>query len=160
LALRQQIVEAELAQHAECGRDWLGIDQPLRHAATGTRRAGHEHGNALLQLVGQPEIEFVEAGEDRRLAVLSVAFPLAAARASAFGSATAAASPPDAAEIDAFGARSAAGVACDGPRRRESQSLTHCGGVPEAKAALPSAGIHMRARLCLQGNLRLGHVHL
>jgi hypothetical protein len=59
-----------------------------------------------------------------------------------------------------FGAAPAAGAAWDGPRRRESQSLTHCGGVPEAKATLPSARIHMSARLCLQGNLRLGHVHL
>jgi hypothetical protein len=57
-------------------RGGLGIDQPLRHSATGTGRIGDEGGDALLQLVGQPEIELVEAGEDRHLTVPSVALPL------------------------------------------------------------------------------------
>jgi hypothetical protein len=40
----------------------LGVDQPLHDPATGPRSIGHEAGDAPLQLIGQPEIELIEAG--------------------------------------------------------------------------------------------------
>lgn len=60
------------------------------------------------------------------------------------------------------GASSSGGfpVETPGPRRLPSQSFTHSGTVPDAKATLPSARIHISASECLHGNLRLGHVHL
>src|SRR5262249_44157142 len=48
----------------------------------------------------------------------------------------------------------------DGPRRRESQSFTHSGTGAGAKEADLSARIHISAKACLQGNFRLGQVHL
>jgi len=48
----------------------------------------------------------------------------------------------------------------DGPRRRESQSFTHSGTGAGANEADLSARIHISAKACLQGNFRLGQVHL
>src|SRR5262245_54423215 len=85
----------------------------------------------------------------------------ARARACAFGSTTALAGSR-AVAIDAFGLSSrlfeSDGRAL-GPRRRASQSFTQSGGAC-AVMGRPSARIHISASECLQGNLRLGQVHL
>jgi hypothetical protein len=44
--------------------------------------------------------------------------------------------------------------------RLRNQSVTQSGGEDCVKAAFPSACIHIKAKECLQGNLRLGQVHL
>src|SRR5215467_4887559 len=90
----------------------------------------------------------------------------AAARCSAFVSASGSASDTSVARMEgrAFGLAPSSWVgfpaAADGPRRRESQSFTHSGTGAGANKADLSARIHISAKACLHGNFRLGQVHL
>src|SRR5215467_13254178 len=90
----------------------------------------------------------------------------AAARCSAFASVSGSASATPVARMEgrAFGLAPPSPVGlpavADGPRRRASQSFTHSGTGAGANEADLSARIHISARACLQGNFRLGQVHL
>ena len=86
----------------------------------------------------------------------------AADRASAFGSDSTCAMFEVVAAIEAFAFSSFESPASPvpAPRLRPSQSLTHAGTGASTNARLPSTRIHISASECLQGNLRLGQVHL
>jgi hypothetical protein len=140
----------------------LGVDEPPGEGpAAGDGIAG-KGGQTALELVGDPLVEFVEAVADGFLARRLQALALRLGARLRVGIAAASTASPAGATNARGAAPAAAGFALSrpDPRRRPIQSSTHCGRTPGANPAPPSAPIHISASACLQGNLRLGQVHL